>query len=356
MEWLRNIGTVLFFSLVLPGGSFGHELGPEHGRDPVAQLDTLFRTVRVFALEEPIDNPIGEIRGFGQLPNGQFVILDGMAASLRLHDENGFLVRTAGGTGGGPGEFRQPMSLAIQVDGAVLVGDRNRIHRFSPELEFDTTFTVPGQAVFGVETVGERILASSYRRFDDTVVILDLAGKRLGSFHPFEPEIYSVPYWGGVSTQFVAGGPDTYFVSTSTLYPIRRYGLEGKKKQDFGFPPPSWIEPVRPKYGAFVGLNRKDRMDAWAHSFSVITSTDIYQDSLLIVTHGGLENAPRQGYQLFQRTLDVYNMSGAKIVEDEPIPGRILEIGQSIFFLTSEPPGPWFVRVAELTVPSDGKD
>lgn len=345
---IRSLGLASACLFVLVGEATSTSLGP--GSGTAANPDSVLRTVRIVALQEPADNPIGEITDFDVLPDGRFLVLDGMSVALRLHDENGFLEKTVGRRGSGPGEFRRPGSLTVNTAGQVFVTDHssNRITRFTPDLEYDTTFALPGQVVFEVKAAGDRILVGSYRRFEDAILIIDFDGRILGSFHPFEPETFSVPYWEAITAPFLGIGNDSYFVATTTLYPIRRYALDGTKLPDFGTPPMSWIEPVRPKYGAFVGLNRDERLNSWVKSFSIISGIDVYRNEMVLVTHGGLEWVPQQRFKVHQRTMDIYEPSGTKVVEDVPVPGRVLSVGGHVVFLTSEPPGPWLLRICQL--------
>ena len=344
---LRSIALASAGLSVLAGGLAPNLAGPDTGIATTS--DSVFWGVRTVALHEPADNPIGEITDLELLPDGRFLVLDGMSATLRLHDENGFLVKTVGRKGSGPGEFRYPNALAVNTAGQVFVSDigAGRFTRFTPDLEYDTTFTLPGQLAAGVKAAGDRILAQTYRRFENVVLILDFDGRIHGSFHPLEPETFSVPYWEAISRPFLGVGKDRYYVATAPLYPIRQYSLDGSKLEDFGVPPRSWVEPVRPKHGAFVGLNRDQRMNAWARSFSIISGIDGYGKDLVLVTHGGFERT-REGYIAHQRTMDIYESSGTKLLEDVPLPGRVLSVGEHIVFLTSEPPGPWFLRVCKL--------
>ncbi len=315
------------------------------------QESSVLKALRRVVLEEPPEEPIGEVADFAVLPDGRLLVVDGMSASVRVHNKNGFLDTILGGRGEGPGEFKNPSSLAVMEDGRFLVGDfgTNRVTRFSSTLELDEVFTIPGVVVFGVETIPGGFLVMTYRRFEDTVIRCDNSGNIVESAHPFEPEVFSVPYWQGPSTQFLATGAGEFLVGTTVLYPIRRYGFDGVSKSDFGFPPPSWIEPVRPKRGQFVGLNREDRLNAWVRSFSIISGVNTYRD-LVLVSHGRFVPNSRNRYQIQSMTIDVYNWEGTKLEADVALPGRILSGGEYVYLLTSEPPGPWIVQIAEVAV------
>lgn len=54
---------------------------------------------------------------------GRLYVLDAQANQLRVFGADGRHVRSVGGQGAGPGEFRQPMGMTIAPDGAVWVVD-----------------------------------------------------------------------------------------------------------------------------------------------------------------------------------------------------------------------------------------
>jgi len=55
--------------------------------------------------------PIGSARFGARLSNGRIVVADHQAADLKVFDADGKYVRSAGGRGGGPGEFRLILSM-----------------------------------------------------------------------------------------------------------------------------------------------------------------------------------------------------------------------------------------------------
>jgi hypothetical protein len=63
------------------------------------------------------------IRAVDLTEDGGIVVLDGASAELRRYDGRGTHVWSAGGRGGGPGEFQQPLYLG-QLDSSFLVWDR----------------------------------------------------------------------------------------------------------------------------------------------------------------------------------------------------------------------------------------
>ena len=64
-------------------------------------------------------------------------VLDAQARHVRVFDSAGEYVRTLGGRGEGPGEFRSAEAIALLPDGRLVVRDsgRNRVHVFGPGAE-----------------------------------------------------------------------------------------------------------------------------------------------------------------------------------------------------------------------------
>lgn len=54
---------------------------------------------------------------------GTLYVLDAQAKRVHVYDTGGRYVRSLGGEGGGPGEFKQPIGIALAPDGALLVAD-----------------------------------------------------------------------------------------------------------------------------------------------------------------------------------------------------------------------------------------
>jgi len=76
---------------------------------------------------------LDRIQGLRALPNGGVLVVDGGSAELRFHDSKGRLVSRAGGTGEGPGEFRDPVLVPWPASDSILVADRRlpRLHLYS---------------------------------------------------------------------------------------------------------------------------------------------------------------------------------------------------------------------------------
>jgi hypothetical protein len=75
-------------------------------------------------------NPVGAAR----LADGTIAVLDRQSRELRFFDADGSHLRTTGGAGDGPGEFRAPVALHHLDGDTLLVFDtqQQRLHWFSP--------------------------------------------------------------------------------------------------------------------------------------------------------------------------------------------------------------------------------
>lgn len=80
------------------------------------------------------DYEFTEIVGAVRLNDGQYVVADRASLDLRIFDESGRHIRTAGRYGGGPGEFRNIYWLGRDPGDTILVYDANlrRLSRFAP--------------------------------------------------------------------------------------------------------------------------------------------------------------------------------------------------------------------------------
>lgn len=108
----------------VPGDS-----GNVAGSDVIAQLDTIKRA------GPPFNRPTKLIVA----PNGDMYATDGYGnAAVHHFSADGKLIRTWGGPGQGPGQFRLPHGLYVSKDGKVYVADRenSRVQVFNSGGEF----------------------------------------------------------------------------------------------------------------------------------------------------------------------------------------------------------------------------
>ena len=81
--------------------------------------------------------------------DGDLVVLDGGAQSVRLYDAGGKFLRTLGGAGSGPGEFVNPGQVLVTEEDSVIVWDNAlfRLTRFDPAGELAEVRTVDLAAI-----------------------------------------------------------------------------------------------------------------------------------------------------------------------------------------------------------------
>jgi hypothetical protein len=132
---------------------------------------------------------IGEMEGssahvFGSVPGldvdagGRILVIDGQAREVRVFSATGEHVRTFGGPGDGPGEFRGPDHVRIASDGRIVVRDQlgARFSVFSAEGDYIAGW--PRASGFSTSTrffldADERVANPTFR---DRLVSYDLDG------------------------------------------------------------------------------------------------------------------------------------------------------------------------------------
>ncbi|WP_419166232.1 6-bladed beta-propeller [Candidatus Palauibacter sp.] len=84
------------------------------------------------------------LRGMARLSDGSVAIIDRRDKRVRIFSEAGEFLRSMGGEGEGPGEFRNPLSMWALPGDTLWVGDYRpqRFHVFSPDGEFIRVVTL----------------------------------------------------------------------------------------------------------------------------------------------------------------------------------------------------------------------
>lgn len=109
--------------------------------EPEDLRPVLVEELRIGSVEREGPTTFGSISDIEIDASGRIYVLDGDAAELRLFGPDGQHIRTVGGEGEGPGEFRSPSELFWSPDGNLWVADpvNVRFSIYSPELELLTT-------------------------------------------------------------------------------------------------------------------------------------------------------------------------------------------------------------------------
>ncbi len=117
-----------------------------HGVWPDSGGWTLQEEVRIGSLDAEGPENFGRIVSLAVDGEQRIWVLEGQAAELRVFDKNGAYVRTVGRSGGGPGEFRQPMRVDYGPDGNLWIMD--------PQNTRLSVFDSAGTYLQGLRTAG----------------------------------------------------------------------------------------------------------------------------------------------------------------------------------------------------------
>ena len=124
---LASIHSFLLMAvLVGPSTLLAQEIVEVTGRD--RPMDAAFEEVyRVGGREDVPEQTFATVRHVSFDADGNLYVFDGTGfgspVRIVVFDENGDFMREFGGAGGGPGEFRTPVSFVVLRDGTTIVGD-----------------------------------------------------------------------------------------------------------------------------------------------------------------------------------------------------------------------------------------
>lgn len=137
---LRDSAGVRLVLHPAPGAGASGARAPRHRLEGVRTLDGA-------AL-----GGFGRIRALAVGPAGAVHVLERGSRRISIWDREGRLVRSFGGVGDGPGEFRSPAYLRVLDDGRVLVGEMlpARLHRFGRDGRVESTVRLPQPRGTGV--------------------------------------------------------------------------------------------------------------------------------------------------------------------------------------------------------------
>jgi len=84
---------------------------------------SLEEEVRIGTVDGDPREAFGQILGLALDDDLNVYVLDGQSTNVRVFDREGLYLRTIGGPGAGPGEFRRPYAIAVDEDGTLWVAD-----------------------------------------------------------------------------------------------------------------------------------------------------------------------------------------------------------------------------------------
>lgn len=308
-----------------------------------AAEDVFVERARVALEDSPIAT-IGQLRDF--VPYGdRFLVADGMTDRVLAFSSDGAFEGAVGRRGDGPGEFKTPLALLIDVDSSILVTDvSGRLTRLSPQLELVDVYRVA--VPIGVRSfahVGQRTLLyqPSGRTASDNFVWWDPETGLGESFDAVSELRHTVPYWSATWETLLAVGHQELFVADNMVYPLRRFSLEGELRDTLGFAPPSWRQADKPDVGEFATPEGQRRGQGWMRSFTLIDGLYTVGEDWLVVTH----RDPVGEYSSDDIIrADVYQVhSGRKVWQDVRMPGPMIRGGDCAWLVVASPPEPWTI-------------
>ncbi|MEM7414079.1 MAG: 6-bladed beta-propeller [Gemmatimonadota bacterium] len=193
-----RVGAGVWMAMAYAAGLGAQEVIDLPAADRAIQAD--FEEVyRVGSFDGDVWETFGEIAGAAFDADGNLYLMDRQASLITVIDRDGNYVRTIGGPGEGPGEFRMALSFTVSREGRAIVLD-----------------------------MGHR----SYQLFDPTgeferMVAMDLSGGviRVGSLDPYPGGNAVVQAGGGSVQAMVSRGGDAPELATTR--PVELISLEG---------------------------------------------------------------------------------------------------------------------------------
>lgn len=215
---------------------------------------TLDGPVFVIAPAEDSPSHLVSVTAAVRTPNGRIIVLDSAQATIRVFDDAGHYIGSAGRRGFGPGELQMPRLLQSLGDSVVIhdplthklmvVGDDGRIAR---ELTLETAELIATWLPEGVLPSGAIVARRPIRTVsqepkkswtvDADVAILDPDGSVKAMVGRFpDARWYSQPFRGTVARgpQFftwrlhVAVGADKFFVGVGNALHVNVFDLAGR--------------------------------------------------------------------------------------------------------------------------------
>lgn len=192
---LQELATCMLLGSALPACSDARPPSPrpQAGSQSAATSPSLLRQLSELdtlhslgTLESPRHEVFGYVADLAVDEHQRLYVLDSRYNELRVFDPDGDLLATAGGPGGGPGEFSSPQAVSVIDSSTVAVADRNRrVAIFTwqgGELSFRRSFRTPVTPEGMCATDGKIIVQGALLGVADMFHAYDTVGTSLVSF------------------------------------------------------------------------------------------------------------------------------------------------------------------------------
>jgi len=179
----------------------------------------------------------------------RFLFLDGKAANILIFDQDGDFLKRIGRKGEGPGEFRLPISIAVDNENNLYVLDFSlkRVSKFGRTKEFIYSFITSG----GHDPIGSikvssdsSIYISGFKKKDEKnleygtwINMYNSRGKYLTSFFPSSKFNKNWVWRIGPFCSFDVDEGDMIYAAQHCDYQVSKYDRNGKLVNSYGKAP-----------------------------------------------------------------------------------------------------------------------
>lgn len=167
---------------------------------------------------------------------GRYLIADGwQSRGVYIFSRDGKFIRELSRRGQGPGEYQNPVSVAVGANGDVWVADigGNRISVYDKEWRFKHSIFGQPRILYFLhlnskdEIYMYRSQANPMRPdTSDTIFRYDRDGRKISSFAPFPEEALKVKFWSGTDGMDIDKN-DIIYEMNPLFYRIRKFAPDG---------------------------------------------------------------------------------------------------------------------------------
>lgn len=202
-----------------------------------AQDPNIFELVKEIQLSSEPDHSIGGIDDFCVDSNGKFLIDDAYKSKcVFVFNSDGSFFKKLGGRGQGPGEFNEPASIDVSLNGDIYVcdGGNARIAIFDKKYEYSRQIFQKNRnhRNIHINSRNEVYVYNGMRpimgdKLHDTIIKLDRQGDIVESFAPLQKEILSMNMCSA-RDGIVLDNNNNIYELNPIFYEIRKYNSDEK--------------------------------------------------------------------------------------------------------------------------------